>query len=180
MIYLGLLNLVWLLLWCYIVRCHPENHRWITSQELLYIESHTSLSSPRDPPPVKLRAWFQMLFSSSVLAIIYVKITHAWFFNMLSTKMATFILTILGLNLQQVSVVQVFRTIEPTWRQHHCMISKRLNWTTPNTVTVLSREASLPDLRNGTIVKDNCISSSFPLFRPVSLARCTVRCNCSV
>lgn len=83
---------------------HPADHPLMTPQELAYISARTRLATPpRPPPPVTVRAWLGMVFSVPVLSLLYVKITHTWFLNLLATKAGTYMISILRMDLNQVS-----------------------------------------------------------------------------
>lgn len=75
----------------------------MTTAELAYITARTSLATPPRPPPkVTVRAWLGMVFSVPVLSLLYVKITHTWFLNLLATKAGTYMISVLRMDLNQV------------------------------------------------------------------------------
>ena len=48
-----------------------------------------------------------MLTSTPVLATIFVCVTHNWFYGVLLSKMSVYMITVLGLNLEQVMMMNV-------------------------------------------------------------------------
>lgn len=92
---------LWLLLWTLASSTHPAGHPFIRRSEVVYIENSIKHRGSQSPAPKA--PWVAILSSKAVLATIFVKIAHSWFYSLFSLKITTYIIAVLAQSLEQVS-----------------------------------------------------------------------------
>lgn len=98
----GLVTFIWLMLWVLVVTTHPTDHPFINQQEVQYIISKIKYRRPRCQYPPPKAPWARIICSKPVFATIYVKLAHAWFFNVFSLKITSYISTVLLKSVEEV------------------------------------------------------------------------------
>lgn len=105
------LNFVWLLLWALFTTNHPASHPWISPSEVEFITSSAHSSHNVNPKHKhkhsshSSRLVLRILTSKPVIAILYVNLTHTWFFGVLLSKMSAYMIAVLRMDLEETSFV---------------------------------------------------------------------------
>lgn len=83
----GGLGVLWYIIWVLVVKSSPDKDRYISNDELVYIQSTVSLSSKNE----RIIPWKALLTSQAVYAIVISQAALNWGFNTMLTHMPTFL-----------------------------------------------------------------------------------------
>lgn len=83
----GGLGVLWYVIWVMVVRSSPDKDRYISHDELVYIQSTVSVPSKSK----RIIPWKALLTSKAVYAIVTSQAALNWGFNTMLTHMPTFL-----------------------------------------------------------------------------------------
>ncbi|KAG4067231.1 hypothetical protein HA402_000222 [Bradysia odoriphaga] len=82
----GSLGILWHIVWIVVVRSSPDKDRFISNDELVYIQSTVTTSKNK-----RIIPWKALLTSKAVYAIVASQFAMNWCFNTMLTQMPTFL-----------------------------------------------------------------------------------------
>ncbi len=93
---------VWLLCWTLFVRSDPEDHPWISHQELKYIQSNTASNNNKHEKNNRSVPWVKILTSMPVLSAFIVKFAVNWNNILLLLKLPSYLQNVFKYPVDQV------------------------------------------------------------------------------
>ncbi|UYV62004.1 hypothetical protein LAZ67_1007464 [Cordylochernes scorpioides] len=93
----GILGAGCTLAWILMARDTPEEHPWVSAQELAHIQHHRGRGKQRAVP------WLSLISSRAVWVLALTKFCTAWAFNILQMELSTYLNSVLHFSLSMVS-----------------------------------------------------------------------------
>jgi hypothetical protein len=99
---IAMMAFAWLLCWTIFVRSNPEDHPWISHQELKYIQSNIVSNNNKHEKNNRSVPWVKICTSMPVLSVFVVKFTVNWNYILLLLKLPSYLQNVLKYPVDQV------------------------------------------------------------------------------